>query len=1232
MDLWPRRAARAYAAWVCALALASCSSGSSGAGDAAAASDNASVDVATTVDTADAGAADSAFPAGTDCPGGAYCPCDENADCDGGFRMDTLAGRRCAAACVDACPDGFRCQKASGADELFWCVPTWGLYCRPCFDDKDCDAAGVSDAACVRFGDAGGFCGSACSGDDDCPAGASCQTVQRVEGGQVQQCVSGPTASAPPCACSSAAQLAQWKTACWLTEQDDAGGDKRRCKGVRGCGVDGLAPCLPLTGEAQLCVDVQCSEPGSGGTIAKADGSPCDDGEACTANDTCAAGACVGGTYTCACDVDADCKDDGNLCNGVPYCDKSGESPVCAINGATVVTCDISADTHCEKTVCLPSTGACAKVPALAGEACSDGVACTVDDHCDGKGTCLAGADTCPCKTTADCKDDGDLCNGVPFCDNPASPPSCKANPATVVTCDTSADTACVKATCDPKTAACAPVVLPDKTACDDGDSCTGSEVCEAGSCEGVALCTCTSLADCAAYEDGDACNGTLYCDGPTKSCKVNPATVMVCPSVDDTACQKNQCDSKKGACAMKPTVALCEDGNPCSIDDVCEGGACVAGTNTCTCEVDADCASKEDGNVCNGTLFCDKSVGLCAVNPATKVVCPNAEDTACLRNTCTPATGACAMAVFNEGGACSDGNACTTGDKCSGGSCVSDGNVCACQGDADCIGKDDGNLCDGTLFCDKKAGKCVPNPASVPSCPSANDDACAANQCVHTFGLAGEVTGTTCAMVPRPDGLPCDDGKDCTENDQCKTGVCVAGKKVCNCQTDADCAPAGPKNLCAGTPKCELGDCKQTGGKTCDDSADTVCLANACTPTTGECAMMAVNQGKACNDGDACSAESSCSEGACVADVLINCDDGNVCTADACDAKAGCTNTAVVASASKAAACDDGDACTVNGQCVDKVCKSEPAKEVCEGSVDEDCDGVTDEQDAVGCKAFYFDNDGDGWGTAASQCLCGAAGKYSVAKLTTADCNDNDKGVHPGATEVCNGKDDNCAGGADENGASGCTMYWYDGDGDGWTKTIDNKQCRCTSGEGYTTTNTSDFDCNDGDKKIHPGAEEICDSIDHNFDGDPYLAGLGVATQNLSGCTKYYRDVDGDGFAAGTYPSRCLCGADSINKYTTFFVGDCDDSDKNARPFQASYFSVKSKGGTWDYNCNGKVEPKWGSGDCPGNSSCMSKLVPGFLGTPPACGGAGKLVTGCAKKPVQCKLSSSSPATQTCR
>lgn len=48
----------------------------------------------------------------------------------------------------------------------------------------------------------------------------------------------------------------------------------------------------------------------------------CDDGQVCTKGDACLAGVCKSGTDVCKCSEDADCLagDDGNLCNGLPFC------------------------------------------------------------------------------------------------------------------------------------------------------------------------------------------------------------------------------------------------------------------------------------------------------------------------------------------------------------------------------------------------------------------------------------------------------------------------------------------------------------------------------------------------------------------------------------------------------------------------------------------------------------------------------------------------------------------------------------------------------------------------------------------------------------------------------------------------------------------------------------------------------------------------------------------------
>ena len=97
-------------------------------------------------------------------------------------------------------------------------------------------------------------------------------------------------------------------------------------------------------------------------------------------------------------------------------------------------------------------------------------------------------------------------------------------------------------------------------------------------------------------------------------------------------------------------------------------------------------------------------------------------------------------------------------------------------------------------------------------------------------------------------------------------------------------------------------------------------------------------------------------------------------------------------------------------------------------------------------------------------------------------DCNDNNNAIHPNGTEVCNGLDDNCAGGVDE----GLSVTWYrDQDADGYGNpnvTLN----QCSQPIGYVSNNQ---DCNDdplmNGSNINPGEVDIPnDGIDQDCSG----------------------------------------------------------------------------------------------------------------------------------------------------
>ncbi len=89
---------------------------------------------------------------------------------------------------------------------------------------------------------------------------------------------------------------------------------------------------------------------------------------------------------------------------------------------------------------------------------------------------------------------------------------------------------------------------------------------------------------------------------------------------------------------------------------------------------------------------------------------------------------------------------------------------------------------------------------------------------------------------------------------------------------------------------------------------------------------------------------------------------------------------------------------------------------ELCNGR-DDDCDGMVDE--ATTASDWFVDLDGDGVGAGSAMRMC-IVGSGFVP--TGTDCNDGDRQVLPGATERCNGVDDDCDGVVDERATARCS------------------------------------------------------------------------------------------------------------------------------------------------------------------------------------------------------------------
>ncbi len=218
---------------------------------------------------------------------------------------------------------------------------------------------------------------------------------------------------------------------------------------------------------------------------------------------------------------------------------------------------------------------------------------------------------------------------------------------------------------------------------------------------------------------------------------------------------------------------------------------------------------------------------------------------------------------------------------------------------------------------------------------------------------------------------------------------------------------------------------------------------------------------------------------------------------------------------------CNDGD-----------VSVRRTAQELC-NERDDDCDGEVDEGEGL-TELLYYDLDGDGDGDKNLEAVEVCRGKPRYVS-NHGDCDEGDgdpdsqvtvaaRLVNSLSVEVCDGLDNDCDGKQDENAVA---IDWYldrDGDGFGAQGEAGEPLRACLVVQGRSPLGS---DCNDGDARISPGAEEICDGLDNDCNG---LADYKVAVSS-------FEDDDQDGYLDP------LC-VDSR-------LADCNDQDPAINPGQ---------------------------------------------------------------------------------
>ena len=275
-------------------------------------------------------------------------------------------------------------------------------------------------------------------------------------------------------------------------------------------------------------------------------------------------------------------------------------------------------------------------------------------------------------------------------------------------------------------------------------------------------------------------------------------------------------------------------------------------------------------------------------------------------------------------------------------------------------------------------------------------------------------LVGALAAVQPRCTPLPtepeeCGDDADCADAAVCQVGYCDAVTMTCVSVPAADGTPCDDHDTCTWGDRCLRGLCY---GETIVWDDHDPCFEYVCDEETGEVYEFPLD-GVPCDDGDPGTWYDVCRAGRCVG-THMDCDDANPCTEDRNDPAVGCYFVPL-----DGAPCDDGDVCTAQDHCRDGACMGVPF------NCDDGDPCTRDSCDPhVGCVHVYDPN-------------CGGCPDYDGDGFPgcQGDCDDTDPTVHPGAPELCDGRDNNCNGRVDE----GFPDTDQDGIPDCWDQDSDN-------------------------------------------------------------------------------------------------------------------------------------------------------------------------------------------------